>query len=333
MFRLAMRVVSAFWAGLARGSLRLVGFAIVAGAVFYFHNELAAFLAAIAKLIWLILTGLSTLTGLLLAWLGALLEPLRRDRPPTCDSAHVLDASKRICVLRCSAGSTFEPSSGQCIPKCSAGYVLNATTMQCERIVADSKVKLRQLDAVMKDGRHIELHLADFSASCFWRHNEKEIVDCEATTSGAPAPRFDELLRAAVETLSKADRLVLVGTASKEGELVAQVGVALARARQLARWIGEKTNHSGGLALVNLGQFLARNCTRCAEADTRWQRPIIIIGVVPKLTDADLTQAILSLLDGRDKSLPIRAYYSIAEPAIVPFSRQGERPKAPEARQ
>ena len=158
-------------------------------------------------------------------------------------------------------------------------------------------------------------------------------MDCEATTPGVPAPRFDELLKAAVEILSKSDRLVLVGTASREGEVVAQVGVALARARQLAQWIGEKTNYPGRLALMNLGQFVARDCPRCAEADTRWQRPIIIIGVVPKLTDADLAEAILSLLDGRDNSLPNRAYYSIAEPAIVPFARQGERPKAPEARQ
>ena len=134
-----MRVASAFWAGLARSSLRWVAFAAVAGAVFYFHNELAAFVVAVAKLIWLILTGLVTLAGLLLAWLGTLLEPLWRDRPPTCDAAHVLDASKRSCVPRCSGGSTFEPASGQCIPRCSAGYVLDATTKQCVQVVADSK--------------------------------------------------------------------------------------------------------------------------------------------------------------------------------------------------
>ena len=321
MFRLAMGVAGAFWAGLARGSVRWVALAAVAGAISYFHNELTELFIVLAKLVGFITSGLFALLGLVLSWLGSLLGRLWEDKPPKCDFGYVLDAGKRACVPRCGAGSTFEAGTGQCLPTCSTGYVLDPVTKQCARVVADSRVKLRQLHATTIEHRIVELHLADFSASCFWRHSEREIVDCEPAIQGAPVLRFEELLKAVVEILSKSDRLVLIGTASREGELNAQVGVASARARHLAQWISERTNYQGKLALMNLGQFVVRDCPRCGETDTRWERPIIIVGVMKKHTDAELSQAIFSLLGGRDSSLPNRAHYSTPDPAIVPFAR------------
>jgi hypothetical protein len=296
-----MGVAGAFSAGLAKAGLRWVALAAVAGFVFFFRSELADLVLAILGLLWWMLSGLATLGWTVLSWLVSLVGRLLDPGPPQqqCRPGYVLDGSKRECVRSCmggqqldaatqacvpvcAAGSTLDRLSRQCVPKCDGDYTLDPATRQCVSTVVGTRVALRKTEGITESGR-VPLHIGD---------------------------------------LSGADTLVLVGTASREGELRSQEAVAQARARQLAQWIAERTGFAGNLLLVNLGQFTARECPKCAETDTRWQRPIIIIGVAEKLSDARLKEAVLSRLDGSDVNLPNRAHYSISDPVIVTFRRR-----------
>lgn len=335
IFRLAIRVAGAFSAGLAKATFRWLVIAAVAGFVFHFHNELTHLILSILGVLWWIVTGLLTLVGALLSWLVSLGGKLIERRSQICKPGYVLDVSKCLmscgagyeldaaaheCVPICGAGSMLDKAARQCIPKCGSDYRLDAATLQCVSTLPGSRVLLRRMEGTTPRTK-VALYAADFSASCVWRHNQKEVVDCESVTPGAVPLQFADLLKTATSALSEANTLVLVGTASREGDLRAQEAIAMERARQLARWIAERTDYSGNLILMNLGQFTAPECARCDEIDTGWQRPIIIIGVVEKLADAELKQAILSRLEGSVPSLPNRAHYSILDPSLVPFPR------------
>lgn len=101
------------------------------------------------------------------------------------------------------------------------------------------------------------------------------------TRAGTPMSTgtFEEtvLKRTLGPRLTAAGGLIAVGVASAEGDQTAEEARALARARQVAAWLGDVAPGKPAWTL-NLGQY-RKACETCETAETSWQRPIIIIAV------------------------------------------------------
>lgn len=110
------------------------------------------------------------------------------------------------------------------------------------------------------------------------------------------------------ESLARAKDVIAVGTASLEGDIVAETHRAGLRAHQTAAWIAPAVPAAVPLYTLNLGQYRDA-CTTCETADTSWQRPFIIVAVRHKDAGADIAQALAAAMSGKS-NLPSVSSYS-----------------------
>lgn len=133
-----------------------------------------------------------------------------------------------------------------------------------------------------------DFELLVLSKELTWALGSTSVV----TRAGAPmtAGAFEEtvLKRTLGPRLATAGGLIAVGVASAEGDQTAEEARALARARQVAAWLGDVAP-AKPIWTLNLGQY-RKVCETCETAETSWQRPIIVIAIknaaVPDLSGA-----------------------------------------------
>ena len=108
--------------------------------------------------------------------------------------------------------------------------------------------------------------------------------------------------------LSHSGKVIAVGVASQEGDVVAETARAEQRARSAATWISTAVNASTGILLLNLGQYKG-SCSSANTPDTSWERPFIMIGVRAEEPGVDLSQALANAMSGKS-NLPSADCYS-----------------------
>jgi hypothetical protein len=107
--------------------------------------------------------------------------------------------------------------------------------------------------------------------------------------------------------LGRSGKVIAVGVASKEGDSGYEIARAQRRSETAARWLGVALPDKPVLKL-NLGQFNS-TCTTPDEADTSWQRPLIMIGVRQEAAGVVLDEALADALTGKT-NLPSPDCYS-----------------------
>ncbi len=109
------------------------------------------------------------------------------------------------------------------------------------------------------------------------------------------------------QSLARAKEVIAVGTASHEGDIVAEIHRAGLRAKQTADWIAAAVPASVPIHTLNLGQYRDA-CTDCETADTSWQRPFIIVTVRSKDDGADIGQALAAAMSDKSNLPSLSAY-------------------------
>ncbi|WKW50027.1 hypothetical protein [Rhodomicrobium lacus] len=111
------------------------------------------------------------------------------------------------------------------------------------------------------------------------------------------------------ESFASALDLIAVGLASREGDREAEEARALARAQTVAGWISKVTDASIPLWTLNLGQYDKEACKAKEDADSSYERPVLLASVRARAEGVNLTEAFSDALSGHD-NLPSRDCYS-----------------------
>jgi hypothetical protein len=130
--------------------------------------------------------------------------------------------------------------------------------------------------------------------------DEKVVPDAEVA-SRVFAPRIRE-------SLSRTTDLIAVGLASQEGERAQEEERAKARSETVAGWMQALNNPGIPLWVLTLGQY-NRACKSQEDADTSFERPLILVGVRSKDNGTNLQEALADAISGHD-NLPSRECYS-----------------------
>lgn len=109
------------------------------------------------------------------------------------------------------------------------------------------------------------------------------------------------------QSLARAKEVIAVGTASAEGDIVAEIHRAGLRAKQTADWIAPAVPAAVPLHTLNLGQYRDA-CATCETADTSWQRPFIIVTVRDKDAGVDIAQALAAAMSDKSNLPSLSAY-------------------------
>jgi hypothetical protein len=159
-----------------------------------------------------------------------------------------------------------------------------------------------------KAGRKVTYEVVILSDAFTWVRGSA----ADLTRNGAAIARdavLDQIFTPPVRARLKASGdLIAVGAASSEGQTQVEEVRAAQRAVTAAGWVR-------GLApdktvwTLNLGQFRASCASGDAARDTSWQRPLIIVGVRARQTDARLDEALADAMD-QTKPLPSPTCYS-----------------------
>ncbi len=110
------------------------------------------------------------------------------------------------------------------------------------------------------------------------------------------------------QSLSRATDLIAVGLASQEGERAQEEDRANARSNTVAGWMQRIGNPQIPLWVMTLGQY-NRGCKTQEDADTSFERPLILVGVRSKANGTNLQEALADAISGHD-NLPSRECYS-----------------------
>ena len=110
-------------------------------------------------------------------------------------------------------------------------------------------------------------------------------------------------------SLASASDLIAVGLASSEGERAQEEARALARARTVLGWLTKVSKPEMALWTLTLGQYDERACSQKQDADSSFERPVILAGVRSKAAGANLQEALADAVSGHD-NLPSRECYS-----------------------
>ncbi len=111
-----------------------------------------------------------------------------------------------------------------------------------------------------------------------------------------------------LESLASASDLIAVGLASQEGEREREEARALARSQTVLSWLTKVSGPNVPLWTLTLGQY-NKGCKAQEDADTSFERPIILTGVRAKAEGTNLQEALADALGGH-ANLPSRECYS-----------------------
>ncbi len=120
---------------------------------------------------------------------------------------------------------------------------------------------------------------------------------------------LDQVVSAPIrESLNRSVELIAVGLASQEGEQAVEEQRAARRSRTILSWLVLLSDTQKPLWRLNLGQYNSA-CQGQQEADTSFQRPLIMVGVRSKDDGANLGEALADAISGK-ANLPSRECYS-----------------------
>lgn len=105
--------------------------------------------------------------------------------------------------------------------------------------------------------------------------------------------------------------IIAAGAASAEGDVDTETERAGERAVTTARWVRQAAPDKP-VSTLNLGQYQARCASDGGAADTGWQRPLLIIGVLRKDDTVRLDEALRDAMSGKT-NLPSPSCYSLFE--------------------
>ncbi len=108
--------------------------------------------------------------------------------------------------------------------------------------------------------------------------------------------------------LASASDLIAVGLASQEGEREREEARALARSSTISGWLVKVSAPSIQIWTLTLGQY-NKGCKAQEDADTSFERPIILAGVRAKAEGTNLQEALADAIGGHT-NLPSRECYS-----------------------
>jgi hypothetical protein len=110
-------------------------------------------------------------------------------------------------------------------------------------------------------------------------------------------------------SLLGSQELIAVGLASQEGDRAIEEQRAARRSRTVLGWMVLVAPPEKPLWRLNLGQYNGELCKAQEDADTSFQRPLILIGVRERQDGADLSEALTDAITGK-ANLPSRECYS-----------------------
>lgn len=281
ILRLGLHVLGGFLSGLVRSGVIWLMMLSVVVVLYTSWWELLS-------VVYLLLVGLLTFLGMLVSGIFAALgyawdfmSPPRQKAQPQCESGYKLDLITKSCT----------PSAKPPPPPPPPPFIPTVERLQ-------------------------GLRAANFSGSCTWESASTEVVNCLQPET--PNVKFEMVLTSLVAELGQPPALVIVGTASQEGQKVAQESLAERRAKQLASWIRQKTDFRGKIGIMNLGQFVGQKCrAKCGENETAWQRPIVLFAIEDAMPDAMLKERVLGALSKSEGKFPVPTQYSIGAPRVV----------------
>lgn len=134
----------------------------------------------------------------------------------------------------------------------------------------------------------------------------------QVVSNGQPVPNeevaqrvINPQLRASLE---KATDMIAVGVASSEGDRGQEEARADRRSQTVVNWLATLGNQNAGVWRINLGQY-NKSCESQRDADTSFQRPLIMVGVRSRDEGTNLQEALASAISGKS-NLPSRECYS-----------------------
>ena len=158
------------------------------------------------------------------------------------------------------------------------------------------------------NGRQAAFEIVVLTKDYSWVHGSSD----ELALRGARLAEADidlEVFRPEIrDGLQRSIELIAVGVASQEGAIGTETARAGKRSRTAARWIATVSPESKKIWLLNLGQYQTA-CATEAVADTSWQRPFVMIGIVRMDDDVDLGEALTDAMSGKS-NLPAPKCYS-----------------------
>lgn len=111
--------------------------------------------------------------------------------------------------------------------------------------------------------------------------------------------------------LATSQEIIAAGAASAEGDVDTETERAGERAATTAKWVRQAAPDKP-VSTLNLGQYQARCASDGGAADTGWQRPLLIIGVIAKDDSVRLDEALRDAMSGRT-NVPSPSCYSLFE--------------------
>ncbi|MBV1696178.1 MAG: hypothetical protein KGP27_17090, partial [Hyphomicrobiales bacterium] len=111
--------------------------------------------------------------------------------------------------------------------------------------------------------------------------------------------------------LVTSQEIIAAGAASAEGDVDTETERAGERAVTTAKWVRQAAPDKP-VSTLNLGQYQARCASDGGAADTGWQRPLLIIGVITKDDGVRLDEALRDAMSGRT-NVPSPSCYSLFE--------------------
>jgi len=110
------------------------------------------------------------------------------------------------------------------------------------------------------------------------------------------------------QSLNRATDLIAVGLASHEGEKREEEARADQRSKTIAGWMQKLGNPATPIYELNLGQY-NKTCKKQEDADTSFERPLILVGVRTKDNGVNLQEALGDAISGRE-NLPSQDCYT-----------------------
>lgn len=107
---------------------------------------------------------------------------------------------------------------------------------------------------------------------------------------------------------AKAPDLIAVGLASSEGDRAQEEARANQRAETVSAWMEKFSNPPTRVWKLTLGQY-DKQCRNQEDADTSFERPLIMVAVRSKDAGANLQEALANAISGLS-NLPDRSCYS-----------------------
>lgn len=180
------------------------------------------------------------------------------------------------------------------------------TTATTQRI--DGHATLYDIEGRDEAGRRGAFELVVLDKTFDWKRGSTTELVKDGKVLSAAEIASDVLSPEVRRRLANAREVIVIGTASQEGDIAAETHRAGLRARQAAEWIAPAVPPSITVFTLNLGQY--RNpCADCETGDTSWQRPFIVIAVRDRDPGVDTGQALAAAMTGK-ANLPSLSAYS-----------------------